>query len=298
MKERILNIETVHQCNCCLGCKTLHPLVSVIALSKSNLEQQIIKFDFYTILMMEGEIDDILYGRKYYDYSNASLVFLTPGESIKINKSKALPSKGWLLAFHPDLISQTSLGEHIKDYSFFFYNPEEALHLSQREKVKAVECICNIEEELRHAIDCHSQILISRYIELLLDHCNRFYERQFITRCEANKKIMKKTDVLLKDYILSGKLKYNTSPSLGYCAKILQLSSHYFNDLLKFESGKNIDEYFESKRLEMAKSMLLDSNNTVSVVTEKLGYPNIRYFSRLFKRITGVAPNNYRLSQN
>ena len=291
MKERILNIETVHQCNCCLGCKTLHPLVSVIDLSKSNLEQQIIKFDFYTILMMEGEIDDILYGRKYYDYSNASLVFLTPGESIKINKSKALPSKGWLLAFHPDLISQTSLGEHIKDYSFFFYNPEEALHLSQREKVKAVECICNIEEELRHAIDCHSQILISRYIELLLDHCNRFYERQFITRCEANKKIMKKTDVLLKDYILSGKLKYNTSPSLGYCAKILQLSSHYFNDLLKFE-------YFESKRLEMAKSMLLDSNNTVSVVTEKLGYPNIRYFSRLFKRITGVAPNNYRLSQN
>lgn len=238
MKERILNIETVHQCNCCLGCKTLHPLVSVIDLSKSNLEQQIIKFDFYTILMMEGEIDDILYGRKYYDYSNASLVFLTPGESIKINKSKALPSKGWLLAFHPDLISQTSLGEHIKDYSFFFYNPEEALHLSQREKAKAVECICNIEEELRHAIDCHSQILISRYIELLLDHCNRFYERQFITRCEANKKIMKKTDVLLKDYILSGKLKYNTSPSLGYCAKILQLSSHYFNDLLKFESGK------------------------------------------------------------
>ena len=109
---------------------------------------------------------------------------------------------------------------------------------------------------------------------------------------------MKKTDVLLKDYILSGKLKYNTSPSLGYCAKILQLSSHYFNDLLKFESGKNIDEYFESKRLEMAKSMLLDSNNTVSVVTEKLGYPNIRYFSRLFKRITGVAPNNDRLSQN
>ena len=120
MKERILNIETVHQCNCCLGCKTLHPLVSVIDLSKTNLEQQIIKFDFYTILMMEGEIDDILYGRKYYDYSNASLVFLTPGESIKINKSKALPSKGWLLAFHPDLISQTSLGEHIKDYSFFF----------------------------------------------------------------------------------------------------------------------------------------------------------------------------------
>ena len=156
MKERILNIETVHQ------------LVSVIDLSKSNLEQQIIKFDFYTILMMEGEIDDILYGRKYYDYSNASLVFLTPGESIKINKSKALPSKGWLLAFHPDLISQTSLGEHIKDYSFFFYNPEEALHLSQREKAKAVECICNIEEELRHAIDFTVHRIVIRSLQPFL----------------------------------------------------------------------------------------------------------------------------------
>lgn len=120
MKERILNIETVHQCNCCLGCKTLHPLVSVIDLSKSNLEQQIIKFDFYTILMMEGEIDDVLYGRKYYDYSNASLVFLTPGESIKINKSKALPSKGWLLAFHPDLISQNLFGRTYKRLLLLF----------------------------------------------------------------------------------------------------------------------------------------------------------------------------------
>ena len=226
------------------------------------------------------------------------MVFLTPGESIKINKRQSTSLKRVAAGISSGLDFSNLFGRTYKRLLLFFYNPEEALHLSQREKAKAVECICNIEEELRHAIDCHSQILISRYIELLLDHCNRFYERQFITRCEANKKIMKKTDVLLKDYILSGKLKYNTSPSLGYCAKILQLSSHYFNDLLKFESGKNIDEYFESKRLEMAKSMLLDSNNTVSVVTEKLGYPNIRYFSRLFKRITGVAPNNYRLSQN
>ena len=200
--------------------------------------------------------------------------------------------------FHPDLLFQTTLKNHINNYTFFHYHKEEALHLSQRETEKVTCCLWNIEEELHHSIDTHSRTILSRHIELLLDYCTRYYERQFITRCEANKKIMKKTDVLLKDYILSGKLKYNTSPSLGYCAKILQLSSHYFNDLLKFESGKNIDEYFESKRLEMAKSMLLDSNNTVSVVTEKLGYPNIRYFSRLFKRITGVAPNNYRLSQN
>lgn len=298
MKEKVLNLETVHQCNCCLGCKTLHPLVSVIDLSKANLEQRAIKFDFYTILMVEGEVEDFMYGRKYYDYSNASMVFLTPGESIKIDKSKMLPQKGWLLAFHPDLLFQTSLGEYIKNYSFFSYNLNEALHLSLREKAKAIECIFNIGEELRHAIDCHSKTLISRYIELLLDYCTRFYERQFITRCEANKEIIKQMDALLDESIQSGKLKSNILPSFEHFAKVLRLTPHYLNDLLRFETGKNLNEYIQLKRLEMAKIMLLDSNNTVSMITEKLGYPNVQYFCQLFKRITGVFPNEYRLAQN
>ena len=294
MKERILNIETVHQCNCCLGCKTLHPLVSVIDLSKTNLEQQIIKFDFYTILMMEGEIDDVLYGRKYYDYSNASLVFLTPGESIKINKSKALPSKGWLLAFHPELIAHTALGSHIKEYSFFFYKLNESLHLSSREKMKIIECIRNIEEELWHSIDCHSKTLISRYIELLLDYCARFNERQFITRCEANKAILHKTKLLLSEYISSGKLESGVLPTEEYCADALRLSPCYFGDLLRLETGKSIHEYFQLMRLNIAKKMLLDKENTVGTVAKKLGYANTQYFTGLFKKITGITPNSYR----
>lgn len=119
MKKDILNIETVHQCNCCLGYKTLHPLVCVIDLSKANLEQRTLRFDFYTILLLENQTEESFYGRKYYDYSNASLIFLTPGESIKIDKNKILPPKGWLLAFHPDLLYRTSLGENIKNYTFF-----------------------------------------------------------------------------------------------------------------------------------------------------------------------------------
>lgn len=296
--EDVLNIETVHQCNCCLGHKTLHPLVSVIDLSKANLEQRTIKFEFYTILLIEGEAADFLYGRKYYDYSNASLVFLTPGESIKIDKSKVLPPKGWLLAFHPDILHHTSLGENIRNYTFFFYRLNEALHLSLREKTKAIECMCNIEEELQHAIDCHSKTIISRYIELLLDYCSRFYERQFITRCEANKTIIRKTDVLLDEYIQSGLLKNGVLPSAEYCAKALQLSSHYFSDLLKFETGKSIYEYAQQKRLMASKKLLLQQDNTVSMVAEKLGYPSVQYFSRLFKKITGIAPNEYKMAQN
>ena len=174
MKENLLNIETVHECNCCLGYKTLHPLVSVIDLSQANLEQCTIKFDFYTVIMLEGDVEDFLYGRKYYDYSNASLLFLTPGESIKIDHSELLRRKGWLLAFHPDLLCRTSLGGHIDEYTFFFYKADEALHLSLREKSKIIDCLHNIGDELEHAIDCHSKTLISRHIELLLDYCTRF----------------------------------------------------------------------------------------------------------------------------
>ncbi|WP_455585174.1 helix-turn-helix domain-containing protein [Bacteroides sp.] len=298
MKENILNIETVHECNCCLGYKTLHPLVSVIDLSQANLEQCTIKFDFYTILMMEGDVDDFLYGRKYYDYSNASLLFLTPGESIKIDHSELLRWKGWLLAFHPDLLYRTSLGGHIEDYTFFFYKPDEALHLSLREKNKIIDCLHNIGDELEHAIDCHSKTLITRHIELLLDYCTRFYERQFITRCEANKPIIRQTNILLDEYIQSGKLKQGVLPSAEYCADRLHLSTHYFSDLLYFETGQNIHEYFQFKRLEASKTMLLKQGNTAGMVAEKLGYPNVQYFTRIFKKITGIAPNDYRLAQN
>lgn len=298
MNRKVLNIETVHQCNCCLGCKTLHPLVSIIDLSKANLGQRSIKFDFYAILLIESDANDYIYGRKYYDYSTAALVFLTPGESIKIDKRKILSPKGWLLAFHPDLLRYTSLGKNIKCYSFFFYKLNEALHLSLREKAKAVECLQNIGEELQHAIDCHSKTIISRYIELLLDYCARFYERQFITRCEANKVTVGQTDMLLDEYIQSGKLRNGILPSAEYCAKELQLSAHYLNDLLRFETGKNIDEYFQLKRLEASKKMLTTENTTVSMVVEKLGYANVQSFSRLFKKLTGVAPNEYKFTRN
>ncbi|WP_293671744.1 AraC family transcriptional regulator [uncultured Parabacteroides sp.] len=295
MKENILNIETVHECNCCLGYRTLHPLVSVIDLSKANLEQCTIKFDFYTIIMLEGDTEEFLYGRKYYDYSNASLLFLTPGESIKIDHSELLRRKGWLLAFHPDLLCRTSLGMHIGDYTFFFYKPDEALHLSLREKSKITDCLHNIGDELEHAIDCHSKTLISRHIELLLDYCTRFYERQFITRCEANKPIIRQTNILLDEYIQSGKLKKGFLPSAEYCADKLHLSPRYFSDLLYFETGQDIYEYFQFKRLEASKTMLLEQGCTAAAVAEKLGYSNVQQFCHIFKKITGIAPGDYRL---
>lgn len=296
MKRDLLNIETVHECNCCLGSKTLHPLVSVIDLSKAKLTDYSIKFNFYTILLIENECDVFVYGRKSHDYSNATLVFLSPGQSIKMDESRPLSCSGWLLAFHPHLICDTTLGMNIDHYTFFSYQSNEALHLSQREETKVIECLLNIEQELQHAIDRHSKTLISRHLELLLDYCCRFYERQFITRCEINCELLSQMELLLDKYIQSGKLESKIFPTTKYCANALHLSPHYFSDLLKFETGKTIDEYFQAKRIEAARQMLLSEDSTVSRVAQRLGFPNVHYFSKLFQKITGVLPEEHKLN--
>ena len=149
----MLDIKTVYECNRCLGCKTLHPQVSLINLESPNLEQEAVKFEFYAILLIEDCLDGChCCGRKYYDYSNATMVFLTPGEIFRMSENNTLPNKGYLLAFHPDLLFHTSLDNPIKNYTFFAYHKEEALHLSQRETAKVTCCLENIEDELHRVI--------------------------------------------------------------------------------------------------------------------------------------------------
>ena len=278
-KKNTLDFNTVHECNRCLDCKTLHPQVSLINLENPCLEQNTVKFEFYAILLIEDCPDECsCCGRKYYDYSNATMVFLKPGEVFRMSKEKTLPSKGFLLVFHPDLLFQTTLKNHINNYTFFHCHKEEALLLSQRETEKVTCCLWNIEEELHHSIDTH--------------------ERQFITRENKNKAILKKMEQLLEDYIGSGKLQSGKLPAPDYFAERLNLSSAYFTDLLKFETGKTLEQYFQFKRLEAAKRMLMESGTTSTVVARQLGYPNVQYFSFVFKKITSVSPSDYRYSQS
>lgn len=298
MKEKGVNLETVHQCNRSLGCKTLHPLVSVIDLSKADPQQRALTCGFYTVLLTEGRTDDFSYGRQGCDYSNASLRFLTPGESVDIGPGGEFSAKGWLLAFHPTLLYCTSLGENIRKYRFFFYGADESLHLSLRETSQAVACLCNIEAELHHALDCHSKILLARHIELLLDYCARFYDRQFITRSEANRAILGKMDSLLDEYIGSGKLKSKGLPSPEYCAGRLHLSPDYFMDMLRFETGKTLAEYFQAKRIEASLHLLSERKYKAYQVAEALGFPSVESFSLLFKTLTGMTPDEYGLPGN
>lgn len=297
MKET-LAIKSVCECNRRLGCRTLHPQVSIINLEHPDFEQEAVKFDFYAVLLIEECPDGCCCGRKYYDYSNATIVFLKPGEVFRMSEAGVLPDKGWLLAFHPDLLYRTSLKNHIKNYTFFSYSKEEALHLSQRETATITCCLENIEDELHHSIDMHTATILSRHIELMLDYCTRFYERQFITRENKNKNVLAELETLLDDYIASGRLRDSVLPTSEYCAARLELSVPYFNDLLKLETGKTLDEYFQLKRLEAAKGMLLKTGNTPFAVARQLGYSNVQYFSLLFKKIVGIAPNEYRYLNN
>lgn len=298
----ILDIKTVHQCNCCLGSKTLHPQASVIRLGgdSTSMQQHSVKFDFYTVLLIDnsGRGCECCCGRKHYDFSDATMVFLSPEKAFGLAGDRMLPSSGWLLAFHPDLIYGTSLDHTLCSYTFFSYDNDEALHLSLREKNKIESCLENIDEELHHPIDTYSRTIITRHIELLLDYCKRYYERQFVTREDENDVLMCRLERFIDGYIEQGKLAHGVFPTVEMCAGYLHLSPQYFKDVLKFSTGKTVREYVEAKRFAAAKQMLAMQGCASSQVATQLGYPSVQCFSVMFKRLTGVAPQEYRLLRN
>ncbi len=297
--DNALELKTVCECNRCLGTITWHPQATIINLEHPGLARESVKFEFYAILLIEECPDGCsCCGRMYYDYAHATMVFLSPGEVFRMSENNTLPEKGWLLAFHPDLLCCTSLKNHIRNYTFFHYRKEEALHLSQRETEKVTCCLWNIEEELHHPIDGHTATILSRHIELVLDYCSRYYERQFITRENKNKALLKRLDRLVGNYISSGKLLSGKEPREGYFAAQLDLSVAYFNDLLRFETGMSLGEYTQLKQMEMAKTLLRKGEMSSVQVACLLGFPSVQYFSNLFKQLTGMSPDEYRYLQN
>lgn len=237
--------HTVRECNRQLGCDTLHAEASLIDLSKAGKEVGAVRFDFFAVLLIEECPDRCCCcGRKYYDYTTATMVFLRPGEVFRLNRDNALPRKGWLLAFDPDLLRATSLRTHLDDYTYFDYTKEEALHLSQRETRTVTCCLQNIEAELHHDIDGHSATILSRHIELLLDYCARFYERQFITREEQGRRLLKQLDGLLADYFASSvSHAAGILPHTCELAAALRLSPAYLTDLVRYTTGQPLGAY-------------------------------------------------------
>ena len=296
MNKTIQNIETIDQYNKMLGIETLHPLVSIIDMSKANpIRHFKHTFGFYAVFLKEVKCGDLIYGRQYYDYQEGTLVCVAPGQVLGVeDNGEVFQPKGHALLFHPDIIRGTSLGGHMREYTFFSYEANEALHLSEREKEMVVECFGKIRHELEHAIDRHSKRLIAINIEMLLDYCLRFYERQFITRTGANRDVLTRFESLLEDYFSSERIVREGLPSVKYCAGELCLSANYFGDLVKKETGKTAQEYIQIHLINVAKEKILDPDKSISQVAYELGFQYPQHFTRMFKKVTGMTPNHYR----
>jgi AraC-like DNA-binding protein len=238
---------------------------------------------------------DLRYGQNYYDYQEGTLVFVAPGQLMVVETDgQVYQPKGHALVFHPDLIRGTSLGRIIHEYNFFSYNANEALHLSERERQVVLDCFSKIEFELQQSIDKHSKKLIASNIELFLNYCDRFYDRQFITRDNVNKGILEKFEELLNSYFSSDKPQNLGLPSVAYFAEELHFSPNYFGDLIKKETGKSAKEYIQDKIIDIAKNKTYDSNKSVNEIAYELGFKYPQHFTRLFKNVTGHTPNEYR----
>lgn len=294
------HIATVSEYNKLLGVEDLHPLVSVINLEEAHpVLHQRHTFGFYVIFLKDSVACDLIYGRQRYDYQEGTIVCLAPGQVIGVEDTtgEKFQPKGWALCFDPELIRGTSLGRHIKEYTYFSYEVNEALHLSDKEREMFLDSLSKIRHEIGAASDRLSKRLITANIEILLDYCLRFYERQFVTRESINRNILSRFEYLIDDYYTSSKARKEGLPTVKYCATELCLSPGYFGDLVKKETGNSARSYIQLKVMDIAKELILDPMKSISQISYELGFQYPQHFSRLFKKVVGKTPNEYRNSR-
>jgi len=296
--DKILRFNTISDYNAFNNNETKHPLVTIVDLSKADPRQlSRMYFGFYIVFLKDVKCGDLVYGRDTYDYQEGTLVFLAPGQVAGSNSTgDTYQPKGHVLAFHPDLIHGTTLGRRIQEYSFFGYQSNEALHLSERERTLVLDCLSKIDYELERGVDKHSKRLIVSNIELFLDYSVRFYDRQFITRDHVHHGILEGFENLLNDYLGSEKPMAIGLPSVTYFAEQLNLSANYFGDLIKKETGKTAQEYIQAKLIDVAKEKVFDGSKTINQIAYELGFKYPQHFARLFKKRVGQTPNEYRMN--
>lgn len=294
---KIEKLSSVTQFNSRRGQETLHPLVSVLDQSKSvKIQANKYLSELYVIFLKDIRCENFQYGRNKYDYQEETLLFIAPNQTFGFDlpDDVLVQPSGWALVFHPDFIRGTTLGSIIKEYGFFSYGVNEALHISTRERQIVLECFTKIKEELERGIDKHSKTLIINNIELFLNYCVRFFDRQFITRENINKDILNRFEHLLNEYFESNLPQIEGLPSVAYCAEKMNLSANYFGDLVKKETGKSALEFIQTKMIDIAKEKVFDQSKSISEIAYGLGYKYPQHFTRLFKQKVGVSPNEFR----
>jgi AraC-like DNA-binding protein len=297
MEKEIVQLNSIADyCKYC-GFELLHPLVAVVNMAEAarNYPECKLNYGLYALWLKQGMGCTIRYGRRNYDYQDGTVVSFAPEQVVRVEPNDGVSASAIGLLFHPDLIHGTSLGRKIERYSFFSYNDAEALHLSERERAQYLSIINSIRGELEHAIDKHSRELLCDHIELILDLCMRFYDRQFITREKVNGDVLADFERELNDYFASGLAPLRGFPSVSWIADKMHFSVGYFGDLIKKETGQTAQQYVQNKIIDLAKEALLGTDLPVSEIALNLGFEYPQHFTRMFKKVTGMAPSEYRV---
>ena len=297
--DEIIQLDSIKAYNELYGLPTDHPLVTVVDLRKASRMQNHVRMRYgvYALFIKHGIGCNIHYGRQNYDYQKGTVVSFAPGQLVQVDYEGEVLNKDVSgIIFHPDLIYGTSLAAKMSKYTFFAYSQKEALHMSERELATLVDLLHHIQMELNYPTDIHSRELLCTYIELFLDYCLRFYDRQFFTRSKVNSDILQRFELLLHDYFESGMCHQLGLPSVSYFADKVCLSPNYFGDLIKKETGKTAQEHIQLMLLAEAKKQLLGTTLGVSQIAERLGFQYTQHFVRMFKKRMGLTPRDYRVA--
>lgn len=300
MQNKYVDIESISDLHRFYGdTKPKHPLVTLIDLTQVDVSNRpkdgtLYRLGFYSVFLKTGK-GFLKYGKSNYDFDEGSLMFTAPYQVISPTIDLSL-EEGWGLFFHPDLLNRSGLGSRISEYSFFQYDSNEALHISDEEKMLIRNCIENIKREYSQNIDKHTLQLILSNIELLLNYCSRFYDRQFFTRAKISNDIVQRFEKLLKEYFAQDTLIEAGLPDVKYFGAKLNLSANYLSDLLNKYTGKSTQEHIHLQLTDKAKSLLWGSEMSVSEIAYGLGFEHPSHFTKLFKSKIGKSPTAFRNS--
>ena len=292
----IITADTIQQYNQFFGVKTMHPKIGIIYFDRSeNQPTHKMTFGFYALYLVKTVGITMDYGKTKYDFDDGTMICLAPGQTIGVHRMPGghVPVAIGLM-FHPDLLHGTALAKKMKQFTFFSYTSNEALHLSSDECAVIQNYMDSINRELEHPADKFSRQLFVSNIEVLLNYCMRFYERQFATRKDLNNDVLARFEQLLDEYWDSGEAKIHGLPTVKYFADKICLSPNYFGDLIKAATGKSAQERIQSKIIEMSKEAILNPRLNIKQIADMLGFQYPQHFLRFFKKRAGCPPKEYK----
>ena len=297
---RFISISESHQA---FGLpKPQHPLISLVHFNEKNPFNPAMApiydiLDFYKITFITKNSGRLKYGQDYYDFNEGSMLFLAPNQLVGSTEYNS-NTYAYILLIHPDFFLGYPLAQKIKQYGYFSYSVNEALHLSDQEKNIILSIYDIIGQELNSRVDEFSQEVMVAQIELLLSYVNRFYKRQFITRKAVNNDILQKTEAILDDYYNGQQSIIQGIPTVQFLSEQLNLSPGYLSDVLRSRIGQNAQQYIHLKLVEKAKERLSNTGLSIGEIAYELGFEHPQSFSKLFKSKTKMSPIEFRSSFN